>query len=221
MKKLIFIFTFILLINSCKSQSILILGNSIFYDAPSYLYNMSLIDKQNIYIDSSLTGGYYLHDHIEDTSVVNKIKSRNWDYIIIVGIKNINPKVNGLFRLESMIDRKTKILLFQGYSSYIPTSFRKKDMLEIKERFDAIKCTSQQITIVPVGEALDFVLDLNSDIKLFQDDYIHPSKFTSILIAYFFYYEIFRNKININLVFDDVNIIEKTTIETTILKFYF
>lgn len=83
------LFTLLLTIGSlfanAQTTSILFLGNSYTYtaDLPGILYNLAINNGDTIYHESNTPGGYTFQGHSTNATSLNKIASRNWDFVVL------------------------------------------------------------------------------------------------------------------------------------------
>ena len=68
-----------------KQTKILWLGNSYTYvnDLPTMFHDLALSGGDTVIFDSYTIGGYTLKQQAQDTNAQNKIKARQWDYVVI------------------------------------------------------------------------------------------------------------------------------------------
>ena len=88
MKKLLFaigvsFFTFTT--TNAQQTSVLFIGNSYIYtaDLPGTLKSLALAGGDSIYHESSTPGGYTFEQHATNSTTLNKITSRNWDFVVL------------------------------------------------------------------------------------------------------------------------------------------
>ena len=79
---------FLLLSITSFSQSkkkILFIGNSYTYvnNLPQMLHDFALMNNDTIIFDASTPGGSTFQTHCSDTSCLRKIKSQQWDYVVL------------------------------------------------------------------------------------------------------------------------------------------
>lgn len=68
-----------------QDASVLFLGNSYTYSSnlPQMVYQLALANGDTIHYDSSTPGGHTLQAHTTNSTTLNKIASRDWDFVVI------------------------------------------------------------------------------------------------------------------------------------------
>lgn len=70
---------------NAQQTSVLFIGNSYIYtaDLPGTLKSLALAGGDSIYHESSTPGGYTFEQHATNQTTLNKITSRNWDFVVL------------------------------------------------------------------------------------------------------------------------------------------
>ena len=68
-----------------QNVSVLFIGNSYIYtqNLPGTLYNLAAVGGDTIYYESSTPGGYTFQQHSTNSTTLNKIASRDWDFVVL------------------------------------------------------------------------------------------------------------------------------------------
>jgi hypothetical protein len=79
------VFLFASLFANAQTTSILFLGNSYTYtaDLPGTLYNLAVNNGDTIYHESNTPAGYTFQGHSTNATSLNKIASRDWDFVVL------------------------------------------------------------------------------------------------------------------------------------------
>jgi len=186
------------------SLKILFIGNSYTYvnNLPDVFYVL-LPDsiKQNAIIEMYTKPGTTLHQHWEKGEALNKIKSNNWDYVVLqeqstLGFEAINTvpsirepdffyKYAGLFIQEiERINAKPLLFLTWGRKNYADQQRDlNKAYINLSERLN--------VKLIPVGIVWQEVKTNHTNIELYLDDGSHPSPEGTYLVALVFYHSLF------------------------------
>ena len=82
---LLFILSCISVTALAQQTSVLFVGNSYIYtqDLPGTLANLATNGGHSIYHESNTPGGYTLEGHSTNATTLNKIASRDWDFVVL------------------------------------------------------------------------------------------------------------------------------------------
>jgi len=193
--KKLYIPIFLLIISLCEinAQKVLFMGNSIFYlyNVPSKFDSISNSCGKNIKSIDISKGGYSIKYHLSDSTSLRILKSCKWDYIILLGFNSSRP-FWGIEDIEKKYKKYyNKLVVIEPYSSFIPKSFRKPEIVELKNKVKKI-CDkfNSSVILVPFGEILDCILDQDPNFE-FSEDFIHLNNISSYLLAKSIYKELF------------------------------
>lgn len=72
---------------SSDTCNILFLGNSYFvYNSfPDLVENLALASDKLVHIDHYMQGGYSLHNQVNSSAANEKINSKNWNFVVVIG----------------------------------------------------------------------------------------------------------------------------------------
>ena len=223
---------FLLNANAQKETAILFIGNSYtFYnDMPGIVQKLGQANNLSVFVDTVVQGGKNLKYHSEQAKTYEKIKSRDWDYIVIQGHSSefAQPesviKTNSIPYLTQIIDSinvlspcSNKLFYMtwgykNGNSKWAPiNTYGTMQDLITKEYTKLGK--DFHIGISPVGDAWQKVRSQYKNLNLYDPDLHHPSLEGSYLSACTFYSVIFKtspfnNSAEIELPKEDRNILE-------------
>lgn len=203
-----------------STKKVLFLGNS--YTAvnnlPLLVSNMATSTGNKMVYDSNTPGGYYLGNHVQDATSLQKLKSRKWDNVVLqdqsLALAYPSTFMNSFrysITLDSLIkanDECTQILFYATWGRkngdrYICTKPEcPKDTLMIRtyyqmdssiEKHYKFFADSIKAAVTPVGAVWRYLRRIHPTIELFQADESHPSQAGSYAAACAFYTTIFRS----------------------------
>lgn len=202
-----------------QTRHVLFLGNSYTYvnNLPQMISDAAASMGDVLIYDSNAPGGYYLGDHLTNTTSVNKIMIGNWDYVVLQDqsmayaytstFRNMIPYA---YKLDSIV----KAFNSCGQSMFYMTWGRKNG--------DTYLCSPPECTIdtwinrtyyemdstiqlnymfaadslntlaSPVGAVWRYIRRNYPAIELFQSDESHPSEAGTYAAACCFYTALFR-----------------------------
>ena len=216
MKKILLV-SLVLLSSLCYAQtkSILFIGNS-YTQCNGGLENMlkSLAASKGIEIEAeeAAIGGYSLKKHCNNQQTLDKIRSKDWDYVVLQEF-SVNPAyppevVDTLTYpyakiLSDMIHNQsicTQLYFYMtwgrknGYLSdttYMPLTTFEGMQRRLAESYCEMAIDNDG-SVAPVGIAWKYVRDNYPEINLYTEDNSHPSPQGTYLAACVFYASIFK-----------------------------
>lgn len=192
---------------------ILFTGNSYteFNNLPELFKQLSSSDGKIVYTEMSAPGGYTFEGHTQLQATLDKISSRNWNYVVLqeqsqypsIPYYRDNSTYPSARKLDSLIKlRGSSTVLYmtwgrkyggiQCINGYCSTSFR--DFFHMQDSLSAAyNMIAGQLNalLAPVGLAWKRARLLDSTIELFNPDNSHPSLEGSYLAACVFYSKIY------------------------------
>jgi hypothetical protein len=216
-----------------ENISVLFIGNSYTFmnNMPFIFQKMAKEDGYNAYVDTVVQGGKNLEFHANRKITYDKIRSRNWTYVVIQGHSNefAQPKTEiekkSKMYLSRIIDSVrtnnscTKIVLYMtwayknGNPNWEPINSYEKMQNMVAENymwmakdFNAIVC--------PVGKIWEDVRTKKKDLNLYIEDEKHPNLYGSYISAATFFTTITKlspigNTIKIDLAPETKEFIER------------
>ena len=192
---------------------ILFIGNSYtFYnDLPDILYNLASSSGKDVYVDYYAPGGKSLYEHSTNSITINKIREKNWDFIILQGTGRriaypdsftLYPAYSALLILEDLIHNNcaaTRIIFFMSWAdedgmTWIEGWTETYEEMQIDIYDKTIEYSNNiGLTIAPIGWTWYKVLE-EEDYPLHYlhlSDWNHPSIKGSYLTACVIYSTIF------------------------------
>lgn len=186
-------------------MNVLFIGNSFtFYnDMTKMIEEIAKSNNRLLHVEEIAYGGFSLSDYLGDSSegieVINKIKSKDWDYIILQEqsrkpLDNKEEFIQSVIAFRNLITAyNTKILLFSTWSYKDKTTKLKSTGLSYtsfyevlrdayKEAGDSINCD-----VVDVGSVFALLNSKHNAINLYTEDDYHPNMVGSFIIAQMFY----------------------------------
>ena len=187
-------------------KNILFIGNSFtfFHDLPQMLQKLAGEAGDELYVDSVLRGGAYLHEFADpEDEVGQKLRevypARVWDYIILQD-QSFNPAGNPEDCLKAaaflcdMMKGNAKNFLFystwayeEGSEKLNATGMSYDGMLTVLTETYQKAAVQNGAVRVPVGAAFAKLFRDNPEIILYEPDNFHPSAAGSYTAACLFY----------------------------------
>lgn len=194
-----------------QNISVLFIGNSYTFknDMPFIFQKMANQVGVEAYVDTVVKGGQNLAYHANNPVTYEKIRSRNWTYIVIQGHSNefatphseIEKKSRmSLSRIVDSIRSNnscTKVILYMtwgyknGNKNWEPINTYDKMQDMIIENYEWMS-NDFNLMIAPVGVAWSEIRKNHPDINLYVSDEKHPSIIGSYLSASIFFTTILR-----------------------------
>lgn len=189
-------------LNAQTTKEVLFLGNSYTYynDMPNIIEQLALSGGDTLIHDQNTPGGYKLIEHATNSTSVNKIRSNDWDYVVLQD-QSLTPAYyyiefyTGAEQLIQLINanepclNKTIFYMTWGRenSSSYPYDTHQQRTTDAYNTVADIFDTE----VAPVGAAWKKVRDDKDPIDLYYSDGSHPSYAGSYLAACVFYATIF------------------------------
>jgi hypothetical protein len=200
---------------SQSKKKILFIGNSYTYvnNLPQILYDLAMMTNDTIIFDSSVPGGSTFQTHCTDTSCLRKIKSQQWDYVVLQEQSqtpsfppsqvqtDCYPYAKRLDSLIKANDSCTQTIFYMTWgrkygdaancSIYPPLCTYAGMQQRLRESYLEM-ADSNKTFVAPAGAAWRNCRIADSAINLYQTDYSHPSIEGSYLTACVFYASIYK-----------------------------
>jgi PKD repeat protein len=196
---------------SQDSLSVLFIGNSYTYvnDLPTVFLSLTQSLGDNAAIDSKTNGGFTFQNHLIDPLTHTKIKSQDWDYVILQGQSqepsfpfdqvNTNTLPPAVQLADSVYANNfcSQVMYFMTWGRQIGDpqwdSINTFDKMNFRLRNAYVRISdSAQASVSPVGVAWKYVRDNFPAINLYSADGSHPSMEGTYLAACTFYASLFR-----------------------------
>lgn len=200
--------------SSKEPIKILFIGSSYFnYNTlPEIFRQLSEQGGESVFIDQYIPSGLFLADHAESSVTRSKIKSANWDFVVLQGIgvvmaypdqvtqHPVYPSIKSLMKTISRNSPSTKTLFCMPWAYEDGMEWKEGwsdnyDMMQQKI-IHTTMTYSQELgfLIAPVGQAWSDVLKQKGYPLhyLHFRDYNHPTKKGSYLMACVIYSSIFQ-----------------------------
>jgi hypothetical protein len=191
--------------------SILFIGNSFSYyhSLPKLIARFaSASDSGDVSVDGVFRGGATLKMLWDDGQALKKLRSRNWDYVVLqergrLGgiIKDGVVHVGKPQEFASYATQFDKAAKKSGAKTilYCPPSFIGIGLLEDAKKLNKMYATVAKklhAEIISTEPAFILAMKERSDMSLFERDGHHPNSTGVYLIAGLFYKKLFRKKIS-------------------------
>lgn len=206
-----------------ENISVLFIGNSYTFmnNMPFIFQKMAKEDGINAYVDTVVQGGKNLEFHANRKITYEKIRSRNWTYVVIQGHSNefATPKTDiekkSKMYLSRIIDSVrtnnscTKVVLYMtwayknGNKNWEPIDSYEKMQNMVAENYMWMAKDLNAI-VCPVGKIWEDIRSKKKDLNLYIEDEKHPNLYGSYISAATFFTTITRqspvgNQIKIDL----------------------
>ncbi len=208
---LILISTFFL--KSQDTTSVLFIGNSFTFvgDLPTVFSNLSIAGGKTVYVESSTFGGYTLQMHSQNATTLQKINSRNWDFVVLQEQSQIPSFIPEREYLMYPYARYLDSIIHSNYECsktiFFLTWAHKNGDLEILQNggYDTYEDMQQRLysgyktiadslfaNISPCGWVCRTFRQHYPSIELYSSDDYHPGANLTYLAACTFYSTIFQ-----------------------------
>lgn len=201
---------FISIFGYCQQKNILFIGNSYTYgnDLPLLVKNLAEANGHSVFVDSHSVGGATFANHASNSTVMTKIKSKNWDYVIIQGQSQEpafpdqqvnNSSIPGAKRLVDSVYANnfcTEVMFFMtwgrknGDPQWGPISTFEGMQQRLYDGYMRI-ADSCQASVAPVGQVWKSIRNSMPEVELYQSDESHPTLAGSYLAAMTIYSSVF------------------------------
>lgn len=257
MKNVIFLIFTLLVFSSCDenlgienagnqpiSKSVLFIGNSYsnYNDMPEQVQEMARSVNDELILGLHVPSGTSISDHDNSALLVEKINSRNWDYVTIQTQSlesalsqehfdnEVYPHVQSL--VSKIRNNSTSIPLFYmtwGYKNGeyppcpLPYLCEFEGMHEkVRERY-TFMAQDTNSALCPVGTVWKKMRDLHPIVELYRADESHPNRHGSYLAACTFYTIIFQKdptlmNYNNSILDDQKELIIKNQVKQTVFN---
>lgn len=210
-KLLLLICTGFSVLSFCQSDEVLFIGNSVTYfnDMPEIFKNIAASKGKNVSITTHTPGGTGFVNHVDDPALYQKIKSKNYKYVIMQ--PGTNESAGHSYPISVTAERGSKIrdsirkyspcskiFLYEipygvpsanEYNVYFTTQQKIKDSITKMSNL-------MQVEMVPAGESARNYYNSSPDLALhgsYND--IHPGPKGSYLVAASMYSAIFQDHV--------------------------
>jgi hypothetical protein len=208
-------FVFMAFQSFSQTTNVLFIGNSYTYynDMPNKLKAIALSNGSSLYTESHTPGGARISQHATNPAVFTKIRSRNWDYVVIQCQSQEPSWPDGDVNTSVFPYAKTLCDSIRAINECtIPLFY----MTWGRENGDAQNCASwppvctylgmdsilrsnylkmgvnNSAEVSPVGAVWRELRQYAPSLNLYATDGSHPSEIGSMAIAYTFYSAIYR-----------------------------
>jgi hypothetical protein len=212
LKKLLFLIcTGFSVLSFCQSDEVLFIGNSVTYfnDMPEIFKNLAASKGKNVSITTHTPGGTGFVNHVDDPSLYQKIRSKNYKYVIMQPGTGESAGQSYPVSVTAERGRKirdsirkyspcSKIFLYEipygvpsanEYNTYFAFQQKIKDSITKMSNL-------MQVEMVPAGESARNYYNATQDLALhgsYND--IHPGPKGSYLVAASMYSTVFQDHI--------------------------
>jgi hypothetical protein len=199
-------------------QRVLFLGNSYTYvnNLPTLIANMAHANKDTLYYDANLIGGFTFNNHFNDPTSKAKIALGNWDYVVLQAQSqepSFSPaQVNAqtlpyALKLDSLVQVADPCAVPVFYETwgrkngdasncafYPPVCTYAGMQNRLRDSYKFFTDTTKGI-MAPVGEAFRSSIAQSPTLNLYSSDESHPSLEGSYLAAAVFYEVLFKKSV--------------------------
>jgi hypothetical protein len=198
-----------------KTLNVLFLGNSYTYfnNLPALVDSLALSNGDNLNYDQNTPGGHTFNNHFNNATSIAKIKSQNWEYVILQAQSqepSFSPsQVNSqtfpfAVKLDSVIKGNhlcSQTVFYETWgrkfgdqgncAAYPPVCTYTGMQDRLRSSYKAFADSAKGV-MAPVGEAFRKSIALNPNLNLYIADNSHPSLEGSYLAACVFYEVLFK-----------------------------
>jgi hypothetical protein len=187
-------------------QHILFIGNSYTYvnDLPGVFARLARAGGHLVQVDTSANGGWTLADHLKSTASLEKIRSRQWDYVVLqeqsqipaspdARVATMYPAARALIREITAGGSRPVLYMTWAHKDGWPEN-NLPGFTTMQEQITNgyLQLAGEQgIPVVPVSAAWADAIHRYPELILWQDDGSHPSLAGSYLAACVFYAALF------------------------------
>ncbi|WP_444995797.1 hypothetical protein [Aliikangiella sp. IMCC44359] len=181
--------------NALEDSKILFVGNTLtgHFDIPKLLKKMAEEKEIKLTVDTEIYGGKYFKDHYERISTAQKIKSGNYNIVVLQGGEyGAISDTDGFFKygglLGDMVRDSNKELVY--YMTWHHRDYFKTEAELVKKNYMKL-ANKKNDFLVPVGIAFAKVTAEHPDIELFFDG-TYQNQNGAYLSALMFYAYLFK-----------------------------
>lgn len=211
----VIVFSFLLFTVQGQTKKVLFLGNSYtsVNNLPKMVSDIASSVGDSLIFDSNAPGGYYLGDHFISTVSVNKIKSGNWDNVVLqdqslshASQPGFYPFSKASYKLDSIIKKfnlcaQTLFYVTWGRKNGAPywdgntntpgtwSYYQMDSAIQLNYMLEA---DSLRAMASPAGAVWRYIRRNYPAIELFDADGSHPSQAGTYAAACCFYTALFR-----------------------------
>ncbi len=200
--------------SNCNSCKILFIGSSylsyIGNDVVDTFSEFAVAAGKQVLVEKRSIGGWHLADHSQDAVTLEKIKEREWDYIILQGNaaylsqekwhQYIVPYIRDLRKIIKSRSRKTCVIYMMPWAytdglAWLPGETDTYPQMQENLYRESIQLAKEiDIAIAPVGWAWYTAYLDEYEADLYLNDFNHQSKSGAYFAAAVFYSTIFLEK---------------------------
>lgn len=182
-----------------KGTSILFLGNSLTFweDMPLMLKEIAESKGHDVQVDYQLCqGGGALQKQAESAGFKKTLEKRKWDYVVLQEQSELPYRQKEEF--HSSVRYASRLISASGHSPtlYIPNIRHDRSVIEnLVETIASYEeiADELQVGIVPAAVAWLELLNTQTEIALYSEDRLHPSRLGAYLTASVFYATLFAD----------------------------
>ncbi len=189
-----------------EELAVFFIGNSYSFGVPGKFRKIAESNGRKVRIGHSTYGGWTLAKHAENPPTLEKLRSGNWD-VVVIQEQSLVPSRNERSRQKAM-DPPVKFLVSEARAKgAVPLLYQtwgrrdgdpdlpEDDFFKMNERlrngYRAASDSAGGVTIVPAGDAWEREFLAGRGKNLYVEDGSHPSAFGNEVTAREFYRVIF------------------------------
>ncbi len=222
---------------SQTTKKVLFIGNSYtsVNNLPSLIQNMATSTGDVLIYDSNTPGGYRLRDHAANATTLSKIKSNNWDYVVLQAQSQetswaqsqmeaeLYPYAEALCQAIRENDDCSQPMFYMTWGRengdasncvHIPWVCTYEGMDDAIAATYTFMSETNKAEVTPVGAVWRYIRTNHPELQLYSGDSSHPSAIGSYAAACAFYTMIYKKDPtlltwNYNLSDTDAEIVKK------------
>ena len=195
-------------VKKVKTTEVLFIGNSYSFGVPKAFKQLARQNGEKVRVGNATHGGWTLEQHLEHEPTLEKLRSRDWD-VVVIQEQSQRPARKESQR-HAVMDPAVQFFVNQaraiGATPMLYQTWGRRDGLDwvkgddflqmnsrIREGYRSASDQAGGVTVVPAGDAWEREFLAGRGNELFEDDGSHPSEFGDKVTAEVFYDTIFSN----------------------------
>lgn len=197
-------------VENMKTTEVLFIGNSYSFGVPKAFRKLARERGKKLRVGTATQGGWTLEQHEQHAPTLEKLKSRDWD-IVVIQEQSQRPALTETER-RAVMDGPVQFFVDQakaiGATPMLYQTWGRRDGLEWVEGDDFYQMNERLrngyrsaaeraggVEVISAGDAWEREYQAGRGTELFQEDGSHPSEFGDRVTAEVFYDAIFKNGI--------------------------
>jgi hypothetical protein len=193
-------------VRDVKKTEVLFIGNSYSFGVPKAFRKLAEKRDKKVRVGSATHGGWTLEQHAAHDPTLKKLRSRDWD-VVVIQEQSLRPALKESDR-RAVMDPAVRFFVEQaktiGATPILYQTWGRRDGRDWLEDDDFFKMNARiregyrsaakragGVTVAPAGDAWEREFLAGRGQELFHEDGTHPSEFGDMVTAEVFYETIF------------------------------